>query len=444
MEQASCRPIAQIVGARILSQGWQSDQQYDISVDGPSVNKISLHNHDARIDANAIDARGCLIGPSLCHAHIHLDKCFLLNDPKYADLEIVKGDFAEALEMTSKAKSRFEEDDLLRRGRWLIEESISAGVTHMRVFVEVDVTVDLKCHSVALKLKEQFQDACYLQICVFAQDPIFSTENCRMNRELLLEALSVPEVEVLGTTPYVEDSVQNTSRNLEWAMQIALTYNKHLDLHLDYNLEAWRNCWVLEAVRCAERFSWPRHNGCRTISLGHCTRMTLFDYKKLRELAESIKDLPISFVGLPTSDLFMMGKFQSWQERVRGTLQIPNLIQEYNITGAISINNVGNAFTPYGSCDPLSVATMGVGIYQAGTKQDARILYECVSTRAKKVIGTDHRGEPFEVGKPADFVIFGHSEDMKKGRRGRGSVQEIVYDPPRERRTIYRGRLVEI
>lgn len=44
---------------------------------------------------------GQFLSPSLCHPHIHLDKCFLLSHPKYADLEIKKGDFAEAMELTS-------------------------------------------------------------------------------------------------------------------------------------------------------------------------------------------------------------------------------------------------------------------------------------------------------------------------------------------------------
>lgn len=48
------------------------------------------------------DLDGRFITPSLCHPHIHLDKCFLLQHPKYADLEIKKGDFAEAMELTSK------------------------------------------------------------------------------------------------------------------------------------------------------------------------------------------------------------------------------------------------------------------------------------------------------------------------------------------------------
>jgi len=45
---------------------------------------------------------GRLVAPSLCHPHIHLDKCFLLSHPKYADLEIKKGDFEEALSLTSR------------------------------------------------------------------------------------------------------------------------------------------------------------------------------------------------------------------------------------------------------------------------------------------------------------------------------------------------------
>jgi cytosine/adenosine deaminase-related metal-dependent hydrolase len=42
------------------------------------------------------------LSPSLCHPHIHLDKCFLLSHPKYADLEVEKGDFAEAMKLTSR------------------------------------------------------------------------------------------------------------------------------------------------------------------------------------------------------------------------------------------------------------------------------------------------------------------------------------------------------
>ena len=161
----------------------------------------------------------------------------------------------------------------------------------------------------------------------------------------------------------------------------------------------------------------------------------------------NLHNLPISFVGLPTSDLYMMGKPKGsggGGERVRGTLQIPQVIKKYGLDGAISINNVGNAFTPQGSCDPLSLASMGIGLYHAGTKADAQLLYECVSTRAKAAIG--HPTEPFTIGADADFVLFdigGNEEVLLSRQRGRRTLQEIVCDPPKQRKTVFRGYLIE-
>ena len=112
------RKISKIVGARlILPKQVEADRQVDISIDGSRIGKITPHEDISNEDfqkPDIVDARGCLVGPSLCHAHVHLDKCFLLSDPKFKHLEIVEGTFAEALELTAKAKQMFEEEDLLR------------------------------------------------------------------------------------------------------------------------------------------------------------------------------------------------------------------------------------------------------------------------------------------------------------------------------------------
>lgn len=59
----------------------------------------SMKEHDASQSGHA---SGGLLIPSLCHPHIHIDKAFILSHPKYADLEIEKGDFAEAMRLTSR------------------------------------------------------------------------------------------------------------------------------------------------------------------------------------------------------------------------------------------------------------------------------------------------------------------------------------------------------
>ncbi|CZR53840.1 related to cytosine deaminase [Phialocephala subalpina] len=412
----------------------------------------SMKEHDASQSGHA---SGGLLIPSLCHPHIHIDKAFILSHPKYADLEIEKGDFAEAMRLTSEAKKRFERDDLMERGRALIQESINFGVTHMRAFVEVDLGVQMKCLEAGLALKEEFSDRCHVQICVFAQDPIVSyRDSGRAMMRLLEKAASKPGVEVFGSTPYVETNgdLSKQIANIEYAIKIAKRYKLHLDFHIDYNLDSSKQSAVMEALRLLHKWNWPTNWNLptyRTIVFGHCTRLTLFDSDQWNNLSEKVRGLPVSFVGLPTSDIFMMGRPSEEDEgsqRVRGTLQVLHVIRKYGMNAVIGVNNVGNAFTPQGSSDPLSLASMGVGLYQAGTKLDADLLLQCISNRAKLAMGIVV-STPYEididVGDPADFVVCGDkSTTGSKSFRSRKAIQDLIYDPAPHRVTVYNGKVV--
>ena len=285
--------------------------------------------------------------------------------------------------ITGAAKSRFEHEDLMERGRALIQESISFGVTHMRAFVEVDLGVRMKCLQAGLALKREFEDKCHVQICVFAQDPIVSyADEGRDMMRLLEEAVITAGVVAVGSTPYVEEGGDpaKQTRNIQYIINLGKKHKLHLDFHIDYNLNPETPVMVSKTIDLLHVTGWPTDklsSDFRTVVFGHCTRLTLLERKDWFHLCESIGELPVSFIGLPTSDLFMMGRPKdedSAGERPRGTLQIPQMVQLYGINAAIGINNVGNAFTPQGSCDPLSLASQGVGIYQAGTKQDADTL----------------------------------------------------------------------
>ncbi|KAJ4371465.1 hypothetical protein N0V83_004682 [Neocucurbitaria cava] len=364
--------LQKIVGVRIPNE--PSSSQWDITIQDGRIASVDAHDPDSLQSqtSGSFDGGNRLIAPSLCHAHIHLDKCFLLQDPKFSDLQIKNGDFKEAMEMTSEAKSRFAQDDLLRRGRQLIEESLQHGVTAMRAFVEVDSLVQLKCLEAGLRLKKEFKRRCEVQLCAFAQLPLFSgADNGTEIRELMTIAASDTDVEVLGSTPYVEDDQTKSKHNVRWIAQLALAHGKHLDLHLDYFLDENKQPLVWTTLDVIKELKWMSNKDNKQITLGHCTRLTRFRKEEWTSLRQEIGELPVSFVGLPTSDLFMMRT----PENVRGTLPIVEMINEHELNAVIAVNNVGNAFTPYGSCDPLSLASLGVGLYQAGTKKDAELLY---------------------------------------------------------------------
>lgn len=391
--------------------------------------------------ASVLDAAGRLVAPSLCHAHVHLDKCFLLQDAKYEDLEVLRGDFNEAILLTNKAKERFHEEDLIRRGRRLVEESIQTGVTTMRAFVEVDEIVQNRCLRAALSLKEFYQNKCHIQVCVFAQLALFSEEDNGLERRSLIEkALESSDVEAISSTPYVESKPEAMEENIRWTIALAIKHDKHLDFHLDYDLDPLtkpQTFYVLDQLR--EQQWNARMSSQHTVNLGHCTRLTLFNPQDWNSLRTLSADFPLTFVGLPSSDLFMMGRpCGKGSERVRGTLQVLEIIQNYGIPAAVSINNVGNAFTPYGNCDPLSLASLGVGLYQAPTTADTEILYECVSSRAKAAIGVSGPSFTSLKGQSADLVVIGSPSAPFMSR----NVTDAVYNPDWARQTIFKGRLV--
>jgi len=86
--------------------------------------------------------------------------------------------------------------------------------------------------------------------------------------------------------------------------------------------------------------------------------------------------MPITFVSLPQSDIYMQGR--SFQDQPlgapRGTLRVPYIARKYGIDIAMSVNNVDNPFTPQGSLDPLSLCTFGVAVFQASTRYDIHSL----------------------------------------------------------------------
>lgn len=308
----------------------------------------------------------------------------------------------------------------------------------MRGFVEVDHTVGLKCVDIAAKLKVQWKDACEIQIVCFAQDPIFSTKYGEENMTLMEEALEkYGQIDVIGTTPYVESNFDAAKQNIEWAIDRALQLDKHLDFHLDYHLDSEKEALVWYVVAILKQRGWTSTSTSKRVMLGHCTRMTLFTDDEWKEISRLIheNDIPVSFVGLPTSDLYMASPpgLENQPQSPRGTLHVLEMIRKYNLDAVLGVNNVGNAFTPWGPADPLFLACLDVGLYQVGTQAGAELLYECVSTRARAAIGlsTSGRNLVVKIGDSADLLVF-YNRDYTGCciSRPRGTVAEVVWDPP--------------
>ena len=172
----------------------------------------------------------------------------------------------------------------------------------MRAFVEVDAGVGMRAVRAGLEVKEKWKGRCVVQICVFAQEAVLSGEEG--NKGLIEEAAKMAGVEVVGSAPYVEAGEEEMKRNVEWIVEVAVREGRHLDLHLDYNLDGGREPLVWFVLEVLKRRDWMgRAAPGKTIVLGHCTRLTLFGKEEWRRLKSEIGELPVHFVGLPTSGI---------------------------------------------------------------------------------------------------------------------------------------------
>ncbi|THH10764.1 hypothetical protein EW146_g8271 [Bondarzewia mesenterica] len=408
------------------------------SVDEHPATKFTQQHHAIpQLDTNG---EGILL-PSLCHSHVHLDKCFLLDN--CGDLQ--SGGFQEALQVTTEAKSRFIDslDDVYRRGRRLIVESMECGVTVMRAHVEVDKTVGLRCLEIALRLKEDFQGLCEIQVAVFAQDPLFDDphdEEPGDNYSILCDAARVPGVSVVGSAPYVEPQVAQSRRNISLLLRLAVELSLHADFHLDYNIDPSSPPLIYDVLKELKELDWAAQfpsDSIRKVTIGHGTRYSLFDSKQWEHLKFSVGDLPVSFVALPQSDMYMMGKGGADRAILpsRGTIPVP-FVAGKELEVALSVNNVGNAFTPQGSVDPLLLCPLGIAIYQDASLRTCNTLLDCISISSKRAIGVLDVGSDFSTfpqpGDTADFVLL----------HDNASARSAVLAPCYSRTTVRGGTVV--
>lgn len=208
-----------------------------------------------------------------------------------------------------------------------------------------------------------------------------------LNFSFLEEAARKEGVDVVGSAPYVEPTITQSKRNIDLILDLADSIKIHADFHLDYNVDSASEPLIHYVIQSMRKRGWDNtaktsSGDTRTVTIGHATRLGLFSDKEWRDLKHSISNLPISIIGLPQSDIYMMGRGQPHPPRA--TLRVTQLARKFGIGIGMGVNNVQNAFTPQGTADPLSLCTLGVAIFQSGTAQDCMVLLVGMTCNAHK------------------------------------------------------------
>lgn len=363
----------------------------------------------AQLQPGDLDAQGRLLIPGLVDGHLHLDKALLLDRTP-----AVAGTFAEAMDQTLAAKREFTYGDIQSRARQVIERAIGLGTTAMRSHVEVDPVVGLLGVEALLPLKQQYAWGLTLQLAVFAQEGI---TNHPGEVDLLRQALQKGG-DVIGSAPYVDPDPQDNIRIL---FDLAEEFDLPVDFHLDF-LDDDRPLLLPQVIEETQRRGWQGR-----VCLGHMTKLAGVDPEQLQDWAMGMRESGISILALPASDLYMMARKDTHNQR-RGVAPIHHLA-DWGVTVGVATNNILNLFTPFGDGDVLKIGMLLAQVLQMGTQQAQTLCLEMITSRAAQAIGIGEYG--LQPGRVADLVLLeAHS------------VSEAIGAAPLGRTVIKAGRIV--
>jgi cytosine/creatinine deaminase len=366
-------------------------------------------------DAPSYDAAGCLCCGGLVETHIHLDKSRIIDR---CAPETQRS--ADAVKRVADVKKNFTVEDVHTRARETLEGCIAHGATRMRTHVEVDPGIGMRGFEGAQALVDEYKWAIDIELCVFPQEGL--TDNPG-TEELLVDGLK-RGAKVIGAAPgYDSDRAGQIRRVFELARE----YDVDIDMHLDFgntpdDLDANLVCDLTEQYKFGGR-----------VAIGHATKLSTLDPQAQKDIARRLGNAGVAVTILPATDLFLMGRDQTYN--VRRGLVDANLFVEQGCNCSISTNNILNPFTPFGDCSLIRMANLHANVLQVSHAERIAECFEMLTTRSARLMNL--KGYGIAIGNPADVVVV----DAESPKQAVAEIRPPLAAFKRGKRTVTRHRV---
>jgi cytosine/creatinine deaminase len=363
-----------------------------------------------------LDLGGRLLTAGLVESHIHLDKSRIIDRCAPED-----GRTASAVKRVQDVKRAFTVEDVYARAKATLESAIAHGTTRMRNHVEVDPSGGLVGLEAIQQLARDYAWAIDLEICVFLQEGMTDVPGAEA---LLIQAIECGDhITAVGGAPgYDIDHPKQIARVFE----LARAHGLDVDLHLDFgNTPDGMDLPVVAEL--AER---QRYGG--RVNVGHVTKLSTLPPEKQAPIARRLADCGVAVTVLPATDLFLMGREQTYDVR-RGIVDV-NAYDRMGVTCSIATNNVLNPFTPFGDCSLIRMANLHANTLQVSGTDGLAACFDMISTDAARILNLGDYG--LIVENPADFAVL----DARSEAQAVAEIAPVLYAFKRGRRTVTRPR----
>src|SRR5690242_12467296 len=346
------------------------------------------------IGREQLDLDGRLLTSGLVESHIHLDKSRIIDR---CGNEAGRN-AANTVKRVQAVKRDFTVEDVYARARATLEAAILQGTTRMRTHVEVDPSGGLIGLEATQALAREYRWAVDLEICVFLQEGMTGVTGAEA---LLVKAVdSGDHITAVGGAPGYDTDHMNHIRRV---FDLAREHDLDVDLHLDFG-NTPEDMDIHGVIALADEY---RYGG--RVNVGHVTKLSTLPPEQQAPIARRLADAGVAVTVLPATDLFLMGRDQTYDVR-RGIVDV-NTYDRLGVTCSIANNNILNPFTPFGDCSLLRMANLHANTLQVGTRDDLRACFEMVSSDAARILNLDDYG--IAVGHPADFAVLDAKDESE-------------------------------
>lgn len=336
--------------------------------------------------AEEFDAAGRLVTESFVIGQLHLDKVF--TGPWIVELAKTEyftggsmGGAMTGIELASKVKERYDENDIHERVTRALEEAVFGGATHIRAFVDVDSKAELKGIDACLRAREDFRDRIHLQVVAFAQDGIIREPG---TEELLNEAME-RGADLVGGIPWIEYTDADAHRHIDICFEIARRHDADVSMLVDDAGDPGLRTLEWLASKAIETGWTGRTSAC------HARAMSLYNEVYHRKVVALLKRATMGIVSNPhTGPLHV---------------RIKDLLAQ-GVPVGLGGESVNDPYYPYGRNNMLEVAFVVSHMLWSMGNEDQQAIYDTITTHPAKILRVP--GHRIEVGCEANLVVLQH------------------------------------
>lgn len=382
------------------------------------LNRIAIHNgrfseitaQSAPVAAQAreLDAGENLVTPAFVEPHIHLDAALTAGEPRWNQ----SGTLFEGIECWAERKALLNSEDVNNRATQTLKLFAAHGIQYVRTHVDV-TDPSLTALRALLEVREKTASFIDLQIVAFPQEGILSFTN---GRELMEEAIRLG-ADVVGGIPHFEYTRDYGAESVRWLMELAQKHDRLVDVHCDEIDDPESRFLEVLAAEALRLDYGPR------VSASHTCAMGSYNDAYCSRLFRLLKKSNLRFLSMPTENLHLQGRFDSYPKR-RGITRVPELL-DAGLKVAFGQDSIRDPWYPMGNGNLLRTLDVGLhACHMLGMNRIERSL-ELITDNGAAALNLEEYG--IAPGMPARCVVL-HGQSPYEVLLGQRPVLASVRD----------------